>query len=107
MPMGNSLLKGLSALAGIGGLVFSFFLLTWPGMTDRRIAQPVSKFQMDPISQAVQLAEQRVQLAQRACTLNKTDTFQAIFALEVWAHVPPGHMDWKNPFETIITSSDE
>ncbi len=32
MPMGNSLLKGLSALAGIGGLVFSFFLLTWPGM---------------------------------------------------------------------------
>ena len=25
MPMGNSLLKGLSALAGIGGLVFSFF----------------------------------------------------------------------------------
>ena len=40
MPMGNSLLKGLSALAGIGGLVFSFFLLTWPEMTDRRMVLP-------------------------------------------------------------------
>ena len=74
MPMGNSLLKGLSALAGIGGLVFSFFLLTWPGMTDRQIAQPVSTIQMDPVARAVQLAEQTVQqteqavqLSQRAC----------------------------------------
>ena len=83
MPMGNSLLKGLSALAGIGGLVFSFFLLTWPGMSDRRIAQAVSKNQMDPVFQAVQLA-------QRACVLNKTDSLQVIGALEVWAHSPSG-----------------
>ncbi|WP_438356248.1 hypothetical protein [Leptospirillum ferriphilum] len=83
MPMGNSLLKGLSALAGIGGLVFSFFLLIWPGMTDRRIAQPVSKIQMDPIFQAVQLA-------QRACVLNKTDSLKVIGTLEVWAHSHSG-----------------
>ncbi len=83
MPMGNSLLKGLSALAGIGGLVFSFFLLTWPGMTDRRIAQAVSKTQMDPVAQAVQVA-------QRACILNKTDSLRVIGALDVWAHSPSG-----------------
>ena len=60
--MGNSLLKSLSALAGIGGLVFSFFLLTWPGMSDRRITQPVSKIKMDPVFQAVQLVRGRASL---------------------------------------------
>ena len=83
MPMGNTLLKRLSALAGIGGLVFSFFLLTWPEMTDRRIAQPVSNIQMDPVFQTVQLA-------QRAYVLNKTDFLKVIGALEVWAHSHSG-----------------
>ena len=76
MPMGNSLLKGLSALAGIGGLVFSFFLFTWPGMTDSQIAQPVSTIQVDPVAQAVRLA-------QRACVLNKTDSLRVIADLKV------------------------
>lgn len=31
MQMGNNLLNGLSALAGIGGLVFSFFFLPGQG----------------------------------------------------------------------------
>ena len=83
MQMGNNLLNGLSALAGIGGLVFSFFLLTWPGMSDRRIAQAVSKNQMDPVFQTVQLA-------QRAYVLNKTDFLKVIGALEVWAHSHSG-----------------
>lgn len=75
MPMGNSLLKGLSALAGIGGLVFSFFLLTWPGMMDRQSAQTVSMLQEDPLVQAVQQAVQLGQKeeSQRACIYWKID----------------------------------
>lgn len=86
MPMGNSLLKGLSALAGIGGLVFSYFLLAWPGMTDRQIAQPVSMIQMDPVARAVQLTEQTVQqteqavqLSQRACVMKNPDYLSFMF----------------------------
>lgn len=32
---------------------------------------------------------QTVQLAQRACVLNRTDSLKVIGALEVWAHSPP------------------
>jgi len=79
MPMGNSLLRGISVLAGIGGLAFSFFLFhTWPGMTGSPIAQLVPTIQSDSVVQAGMVA-------QRACVLDKTESLRVIADLKVRA----------------------
>ena len=94
--MGNSLLRGLLGLAGIGGLAFGFFLFQpWPRMTDSQIGQLDSTIQSDWVVRAVRVAEETVRVSERACTLSKFDSVGII-------DPAAPHLNFKDPRIKIL-----
>jgi len=85
----------LASIAMYGMGILGLALLSFPGVmvwSDSKIAQPEFTFQLDPVARAVQLAEhtvqqteQAVQLSQRTCGLNKTESLRVIADLKVRA----------------------